>query len=699
MIRILALVANLVLCYALTSCKTKTTQETDSSNHLKHENSAYLLQHAQNPVDWYPWSDAAMQKAKEEKKLIIVSIGYSSCHWCHVMEKESFSDTTVSRFMNSHFVSIKVDREERPDVDNMYMSDCQRSNGGACGWPLNAITNSEGKTIWVTTYLSKDEWLKALQSIQAAYQEDPNEIEKMTRNFGQSNDEFSIAKEANLKFETSKISEMTKAIKNELDFVNGGKKTDIKFPLPSLLRSCYEVGFRQKDNSLLSFTETTLDKLLAGGIHDQLEGGFSRYSTDPLWKVPHFEKMLYDNAQLASMYSLAYQKTKKPSYLYTLQKLLKFTEQNLRSPESGFYSSIDADSDHQEGKYYAWTMDEIKNAITSEQDQNLLIDYYSITSNGNWEHNKNVLIQSADKTALTKKYKLPLDSIQSKIEALNLKLIAAKSNRTKPHLDKKIICSWSSMMTKSYADAFAATGNTAYKDIAISSGDFLINYMLHDSTKLYRSFSNGKHGSMGFLDDYAFCIDAFIRLYEISFDEKWLYLAKNLSEFAIANFSVENNPYFYYSSTSDNKVNTRKIEMDDQVTPSSNSVMCDNLHRLGLYFNIASYVARSQEMVYHVIAEKAESDPFFYSNWLRIYHEFATPMYEVAIVGENVTALQNEILSHYIPHMILLGGKNEGTLELLKEKLQEGDTYIYVCKNKVCKLPVNNVQKAIPLIQ
>lgn len=682
------------------SCKTKTENKAPiSGNHLINESSAYLLQHAHNPVDWYPWSDAALEKAKKENKLMIISIGYSSCHWCHVMEKESFSDTAVSRFMNEHFVCIKVDREERPDIDNVYMSDCQKANPGACGWPLNAITNSEGKTVWVTTYLSKEEWLNALKSIQSNYDEDPNEVEKMTRNFYRGEEFFSDSKSGKSEFKDDILLKQIEIINTELDYVNGGKKTDIKFPLPSLLRACLEIGTRQNNPKLIQFVETTLSKISNGGMQDQLEGGFARYSTDPLWKVPHFEKMLYDNAQLISMYSFIYQKTKKPYYKKIIDKTLNFINKEMTSTEGGFYASFDADSEHEEGKYYVWTLDEIKNALQDQKELNLAISFYGFTKEGNWEHGKNVLAQAVDKNQFLKDNKITENEFDNQLASIQQKLLAAKSNRKKPNLDKKIICSWNAMMTRAYADAAMALSSEDYKSKALKSGEFILKNLLKDSTQLYRTINQEKTSALAFLDDYAFVIDAFIRLYELSFDEKWLNIANQLMHHVLENYSHSDNSLFYYNDSKSSNVGVRKIEIDDQVIPSSNSVICDNLHKLGLYFDEPDMINRSQNMLNIIFNDKIKNGPSFYTNWLRIYQEYSKPMYEVAIVGDKSNEKRNELAQYYIPHMILLGGNNEGTLELLKEKLQEGETYIYVCRNKVCKLPVQEVAKAIPLIQ
>lgn len=681
------------------SCKSSNKNSTISGkNHLSNENSEYLLQHASNPVDWYPWSEQALQKAKDENKLIIVSIGYSSCHWCHVMEQESFSDTAVSNFMNRHFINIKVDREERPDIDNIYMSDCQRGNPGACGWPLNAVTNSEGKTVWITTYLSKADWLKAIKSLQAAYEENPNEIEKMTRNFHNGEEMFSPLGNAAPEFTSSKITGYINTIIPSLDMINGGKKSDFKFPLPSLLESMLEIGIKQNQKNYIEYVETTLQKIYKGGIRDHIEGGYARYSTDPNWKVPHFEKMLYDNAQLVSVYAMAYQYNKNPIYLNAINETLNFIDKNMTSPDKGFYASIDADSEHEEGKYYAWTLDEIKKAINDPKELNIYTEYYGITQNGNWEHGKNVISQSGDISKILKTNNITATDLQSIITKSNQLLLTAKANRIKPRLDKKIICSWTAMMTKAYSDAYLSTQEPKFKETAISSGNFILSKLLADSNTLKRTFSNDKNNG-AFLDDYAFTIQAFIKLYEISFDEKWLNNARSLSDNALKLFENSNSSLLYYNIKNELSHSARKIELEDNVIPSSNSVMCDNLYKLGLFLDKEEYKQKSINMLHQIETDRISRDPSFYPNWIRIMHSRSFPTYELAIVGPDCEKLKLELSQHFISNKILLGGINEGTLSLLKDKLQEGSTTIYVCKNKVCKLPVTSVDQAIKLLQ
>ncbi len=684
------------------ACKSSNNQTEGGANHLIHEHSNYLLQHAHNPVDWYPWSDEALKKAETENKLIIVSIGYSSCHWCHVMEKESFSDTTVSRLMNANFVSIKVDREERPDVDNIYMEACQIVNQqGGCGWPLNAICLPDGKPVWVGTYLSKKDWMNLIHQILDVRKEDQNQLHKIAgqiANHLQSEHGFKVNNDAIL-FEPKRMTEAHSKILTALDFEHGGRMGQMKFPLPSLLEYALEYVAATNDAKAKQWLDVSLKNMMRGGIYDQLAGGFCRYSTDVDWRIPHFEKMLYDNAQLISIYADAYRFTKDPDYKNLLTHCMKFMEDEFKSPESAYYSSFDADSEGEEGKYYSWTLQELRQLFPNTQQFQLVMEYYDLKEAGNWEHGKNVLRLVTNEKNLAAKFKISEAELRNQIMQAQKMMMEARSKRIKPNRDEKIICSWNAMMVQALCDVYAATNDKKYLDQAIQSANFIKSKMMQADYKLFRSYMNGKTGVQGFLDDYAMTMKALIRLYEVSFDENWLVLSQKMCHLVIKNFSDASNVYFYYTSSEDPALIARKMEFSDQVIASSNSMMCEVLHKLGLYYYQQDYLDRAAKMLSGITQQNANLEPVYYSNWMRIQIGFVKPLYEVAIVGKDFASLHQSFLNEYTPQAILLGGASEGNLELLKEKLQEGQTYIYVCRNKVCKLPVQDVTKAIQLMK
>lgn len=693
----------LIAFAAVTACHSISKTDKDTkSNHLINESSVYLLQHAHNPVDWYPWNEEALAKAKAEKKLMVISIGYSSCHWCHVMERETFSDTAVSRLMNSDFVSIKVDREERPDVDNVYMTACQIMNqGSSCGWPLNAIALPDGRPVWVGTYLKKDEWMNLLTQINDLYVEDQNELYKIANqlaNHLQTDHRFKLSDNL-VEFATDDVISAHDQILPDLDFKNGGKKGDIKFPLPSLIKYMLQYGHSFSDQKTNEWAATTLRKMMEGGIYDQLSGGFARYSTDALWRVPHFEKMLYDNALLISAYSDFYKISKSEEIEELLRQGLAFLKNEFSSGSGKYFASFDAESEGEEGKYYVWTKAEIEKIITDPSLLELILERYGISEKGNWEKSKNVLIVHKSIDELAKKFKLDKKTLKSRLALAHQKIWEARKTRISPALDKKVISSWNAMTAIAFADAFSALGSSNYRDEALTIAGFLKNEMMSQDYSLKRTLGEQKNNSAAFLDDYAFTIQCFIRMYEISFDEAWLITAKSMCDFVISNYTDEEGVYFYLNSSKDPNLIARKKELVDQVIPSSNSVMCDVLHKLGLYFYDEKYLRRSEHMLLGILEGPAKESGLFYSNWLRKQIEFAKPLYEVAIVGPDFGPLKEELLSQYVPNAILLGGADEGSLELLKEKLQEGSTYIYVCRNKVCKLPVTTVTEALNLIK
>lgn len=693
----------LLLTLAVGGCRSgKGELKGQTANHLAGESSVYLLQHVHNPVDWYPWGEEALGKAKQEQKLLVISIGYASCYWCHVMEREAFSDTAVSRLMNAHFVSIKVDREERPDVDNVYMTACQISNrGGSCGWPLNAVALPDGRPVWVGTYLTRDEWMQLLQQINDLYHEDQNELQKIANqiaNHLQTDHRFRLTDDAP-GFDPAGLSKLHNQLLAELDHERGGRRGDIKFPMPSLLQYAQEYAHFSGEARTKAWVEQTLQQLMRGGIYDHLAGGFARYSTDPDWQVPHFEKMLYDNAQLVSVYARAYQWTGKIQYKELVEDCLAFMRSECSSGDGRYFASFDAESEGEEGKYYAWTAAEVRNALGDERLFALASQRYGIAEAGNWEKGKNVLRLVNDPEALASENGLAVAQVQSQLDTVRKRLLETRCKRVAPRRDEKVITAWNAMMALGYADAYAALGEPRYREEALRIGRFLRDTRMGAEAKMSRTEVGNRGVQAAFLDDYAFTALAFLRLYEITFDEAWLAAAQSICDRVIETFSDEDGVYFYYTASDEAKLIARKKEMTDQVIASSNSAMCDALHRLGLYYYRDDYLRRSQHMVAGVVSTLANQGPAFYSNWLRKYLHFLRPPYEVAIVGTGYEQPHQQLLASYLPNAILLGGATEGSLELLKEKLQEGSTYIYVCRNKVCKLPVTQASEALKLIK
>jgi len=687
---------------ACTSSTGSSAQIAEGYNHLANESSPYLLQHAKNPVDWYPWSDEALAKAKAENKLLVVSVGYSSCHWCHVMEHESFEDTTIARIMNDNFVSIKVDREERPDVDDVYMTACQMASGRGCGWPLNAFAMPDGRPVWAGTYFPKDEWEKILDHFTKLKNEDPEKLEEYATQLteGIQNREKIVINTGKYEYKSEVLDEITDKFISNIDFKEGGRKGEPKFPMPNNYEFLLREAVLNDNQKALEAVTTTLDKMAMGGIYDQLGGGFSRYSVDGRWEVPHFEKMLYDNGQLMSLYSKAYQVTKSPLYKDVVEQSLAFIEREMSSPEGGFYSSLDADTEGEEGKFYVWTQEELHAAITDEQDRLVLDTYYEIKKRGNWEEEKNILFVKQSLQDLADKLKLSLEEVNTSLARSKATLMTERDKRVRPGLDDKVLTSWNALMLNGYIDAYRAFGNLAYLDRALKNANFLANTMMQKDYRLNRNYKSGKSVINAFLDDYALLIDAFTNMYQITFDEQWLNKAKGLTDYTLAHFKDEESGMMHYASDLDPDLIARKMELADNVIPSSNSSFARAIYKLGIFTYEDSYVQIAEQMMRNMVEEISATDiPNFYSNWCLLYSEMNLRPYEVAIVGDDYQSKLSTLQKRYVPNALYLGGKDEGDLELLQDKLQEGETMIYVCQNRVCKLPVMEVEKAFDLMK
>ena len=704
MLKNLSTFSILALCLLIIACGKNSVTHNSSdhkyTNALIEESSPYLLQHAHNPVNWYPWGEEALTKAKNEDKMLIISVGYAACHWCHVMEHESFEDSLVASIMNENFICIKVDREERPDVDNVYMSACQLTSRGSCGWPLNAFALADGRPVWAGTYFPKDEWINILQQFIRLKQNDPEKIEETAANIAsgmQSYDQLEVVT-GDVDYTLEELTDIGDKFLSNIDFKNGGRNGSPKFPMPNNYEFLLKYNHLTGDEKALEAVTTTLDKMALGGIYDQLGGGFARYSVDDVWLVPHFEKMLYDNGQLVDLYAQAYQKTKSPLYKKVVEQSIGFVERELMSEENGFYSSLDADTEGEEGKFYVFSKEEIYQVIGDEKSADIFSHYYDVSEKGNWEHT-NILNVVKTKEEVLKKYDLTSEDFDKIMDSARAKLFDFRSKRVRPGLDDKILASWNALMLSGYVSAYNALGNKDYLATAIKNGNFLKSKMVKEDFRLDRNYKNGKSSINGFLDDYALTIKAFLDLYQATFDESWLDAADGLAKYTIQHFFNDETKIFNYTSDLDPPLVSNKVELSDNVIPGSNSSIARALFYLGTYKDNNEYKDISKQMLKNIVGQIAEIDqPNFYSNWCQFYVDLVKPPYEVAIVGNDAMDKRNQLAQTYISNALLLGGETEGNLSLLKDKLQEGETMIYVCQNKVCKFPVTEVDKAISLM-
>ncbi|MEM8965024.1 MAG: thioredoxin domain-containing protein [Bacteroidota bacterium] len=668
--------------------------DTQSTNALINETSPYLLQHAYNPVDWYPWGEEALEKAAQEEKLVIVSIGYAACHWCHVMEHESFEDSTVADFMNQHFVSIKVDREERPDVDQVYMNASQLLTGRG-GWPLNAVALPDGRPFFTGTYLPKDQWMQVLQKLAETYRDDPERIKTIASQVTegiQAIDQLEVVS-SQASYSAEALDQLFDTWKPLIDFKWGGNQGAPKFPMPVNLSFLMQYYYYSSNESAREAVLTTLDKMALGGIYDHLGGGFARYSTDSQWKVPHFEKMLYDNAQLVSLYSQAHQLTGDSLYRSIVYETLAFVEREMTSSEGAFYSSLDADSEGEEGKFYVWDQAEIEQVLGEDAPQ--FVEYFNISSKGNWEEGKNILYPGQRLTSATDQSTAELSQT---IQQAKERLLDYREQRTRPGLDDKVLTAWNAQMLNGYVNAYRAFGEYHFLQIALTNADFLKEKIMQDGFSLTRSYKDGVASIEGFLDDYAFTIAAFINLYQATFDETWLYTAQSLTDYVLEQFSDEDSPLLFYTSNRHASLIARQKEISDNVIPSSNSVMAQNFWTLGLLLANDQYTTQAKTMLATMYSTVQEY-PNFHANWASLLGQVIHEPYEVAILGESPQIIRQALDQQYLPNVLFLGGESEGSLALLENKLVEGQTTIYVCQNKICKMPVTQVDRALAQIR
>lgn len=661
------------------------------TNKLINESSPYLLQHAHNPVEWYPWGDEAFEKAEKENKLVLISIGYSACHWCHVMEHESFEDSLTAEMMNKNFINIKVDREERPDVDQVYMNAVQLMTGSG-GWPLNCFALPDGRPVYGGTYFPKDKWQQTLTSLQGLKENDPIKLEEYAKNLtaGIQQSELITRNEDPLETKVEFLAQKVNEWSKYWDRKKGGPNRAPKFPLPNNYQFLLEYAFLSGDQESMDFVSTTLDQMARGGIYDQIGGGFARYSTDELWKAPHFEKMLYDNAQLVSLYSQAFTATQNPRYKKIVQETLAFIKRELTNKNGGFYSALDADSEGEEGKFYVWKKEELKEALTPEEFE-LAKDFYNVNNKGLWEHGNYILLMDENSDDM-----LTEDStLGNKLELIKSKLLARRETRIRPGLDDKILTSWNMLMIEAYLDAYIALEDEQYFKVAEQQMKFIFTNLITEDEGLFHLHKDGKSSINGYLEDYAFTISALLKMYQSTFDESYISQAESLMHYTVKHFLDEESGMFWFKSNKDEQLIAKKQENSDNVIPASNSVMAHNLFILSKLTYNQEFEKTGKQMLSNILPhiEYGQS----YSNWLRLYLYETYPFYEIAATGKNFRALTIELRKTYIPNKLILGAEKKSDLPLLENKFFEEET-IFVCQNKTCQLPVKLVTDALKQI-
>ena len=672
------------------------------TNALVNETSPYLLQHAHNPVDWNAWNETTLEKAKTENKLILISVGYAACHWCHVMEHESFEDSLVAQVMNKNFINIKVDREERPDVDQVYMNAVQLMTGSG-GWPLNVVALPDGRPVWGGTYFKKEQWIDALEQISKLYVDNPEKLQDYASKLEagiKSLDVVQLNSDEPI-FDTPFIQNAVKSWSKQFDNNQGGMNRAPKFMMPNNYHFLLRYAYQNNDKELLEFVNLTLTKMAYGGVFDQIGGGFSRYSVDAKWHVPHFEKMLYDNGQLVSLYADAYLISKNELYKDIVTETLKYTKQEMTTSNGAFYSSLDADSktpegELEEGAFYVWTKKELKTLLKDHFE--LFSDYYNVNNYGLWEHDNYVLIRKDDDDSIIKKHNLTKTVLAEKKAEWKVILFKERNKRFKPRLDDKTLTSWNAMMLKGYADAYRVFGNDDYLASAEKNANFIISNQLREDGGLNHNYKNGKSSINGYLEDYASTMDAFITLYENTLNEKWLTTARDLANYTFDHFFDGASNMFFFTSNEDASLVSRSIEFRDNVIPASNSIMAKNLFKLSHYFDNEHFSKTAMTMLNNIKPEMQEY-PSGYSNWFDLMLNYTKPYYEVVIVGADAKQKIDTLNKTYIPNKLIAGSTSKNNMPLLENRYNPNHTLIYVCVNKACKLPVSEVKDAIKFIK
>ncbi len=654
-------------------------------NRLIKSTSPYLLQHAHNPVDWYEWGKEALEKATNEDKPILVSIGYSSCHWCHVMERESFENNDIANLMNEYFVCIKVDREERPDIDHIYMEAVQAMQQSG-GWPLNVFLTPQQKPFYGGTYFPPKNWAQLLLQIHKTFQQKRAEIDESAedlRNHLQTTDLNRFAKINEVVSSKESLARMFNILVTRYDNTWGGIEKAPKFVMPSVWHFLLRYYFSTKNNDALNMVTHTLRQMAYGGLYDQLGGGFSRYSVDAEWFAPHFEKMLYDNAQLLSLYAEAYAVTKDELFKQVVYETTDWLKNEMTHPGGGFYSALDADSEGVEGKFYTWTEEEIKSVLDEQSE--LIANYYHVTPEGNWEHGRNILKRG---------HASEIQQAPEGLEALKKKLFNVRKRRIRPGLDDKILTGWNAITIQGLIDAYKAFGDEKFLTFALENISFIENFLIVNG-KVYRAFKNKPSETEGFLEDYAYLIQAYTSLYQVTFNEGWLHKAHVWCNYVYEHFSDREDGFFHFSSLSAEQLIAKKKEIFDNVIPASNSVMAHNLHTLGNLLDKQDWIDQSIKMT-SKLASIIESEPGYMSNWGILLSEIIHGMSEAVISGEDALTFRYRLHQYFLPFTITVGTRDKSELALLAGRdAKPNQTLIYVCHNKTCQLPVDNPADAI----
>src|SRR5688572_6477875 len=671
------------------------------TNNLINETSPYLLQHAHNPVDWYAWGDEAFEKARTEDKPVLVSIGYSACHWCHVMEHESFEDEATARIMNEHFVNIKVDMEERPDVDQIYMTFGQLTTGRG-GWPMNVFLTPDKLPFFGGTYFppapryGMPSWQQILMSIAEAWRDRREELMHSASEILGELRRTGISEPAGATAGTDELDSAFASFTRSFDRINGGFGGAPKFPPSMSLEFLLRYWKRTGDERALEMVKFTARKMAEGGINDQLGGGFHRYAVDAIWLVPHFEKMLYDNAQLIRIYLHLFQITGDDFFKRVAMETLGYVMREMLDPAGGFYSSQDADSEGEEGKFFVWTPAEVE-AVLGREDAQVFNFFYDASGEGNFEGN-NILHVTYALEAASKALKIEPDVLSGILERGRATLFAERETRVKPFRDEKVLAAWNGMMLAAFAEAAAVLDNDEYLEIAKRNADFLLNEMQSEG-RLLRTWKDGRAKLNAYLEDYANLADGLIELYQASGDVRYLNESRRLADLMITEFWDEENGGFFFTSNDHEELIVRNKDFYDNATPSGNSAAADVLLRLAKFYGDEKY-ERFAATVLRLIAPQINRHPQGFGRALSTLEFHLSPVKEIVVVGERGNELEREVKKSYLPRSIvasIVEPSDEIPLTADRGRV-DGQATAYVCESFVCERPVTAVEDLHRLI-
>jgi len=667
-------------------------------NKLIYETSPYLLQHSDNPVNWHAWNEETLKKASQEDKPLLISIGYSTCHWCHVMERESFKDEEVAKIMNENFVCVKVDREERPDVDQLYMDAVQLLSGRG-GWPLNCFALPDSRPIYGGTYFPKEQWKQLLLKISELYTNSRSDLEEQASKLteGISNPDF-IQSDKDSQINEKKVEQFIENLKGDFDEINGGIGSAPKFPLPVFYEALLYAYNLTADDDLVRHLELTLNKMCRGGIYDQIGGGFARYSVDEQWKVPHFEKMLYDNAQMVALYSKAYKVTRNKHFKTVVYETVDFLEREFLNKEGLFYSALNADSEGEEGKFYVWTRGEFNNVLGKYAP--LMAEYFGIGGAGAWENGKNILVRTESNEQFASERNIPVRELENLVGKSKQRLFDRRSYRVRPSTDDKILTDWNALLVSGLVDAYEAFGEQRFLDLALNTVNSLTGKVVanDESSLLYHSYKQDEAKIPGFLDDYAFLAEAFFKIYQVTFDESWLEKSRSYVDYAIENFYDNESGFFFFTHKNHSQLAARKNDFFDNVTPSGNSVMVNLMYQLFMIYEKEDYLEKSRKALKGVIPVMPKSSIAF-SNWGILLMRMVHPSYVTAIIGQDSKAVRAKFYPQFLPNVSFAGGTKASEVPVLKERFKENQTLIYVCRERECLLPTSDVNEALELLK